>query len=151
MICVFRTQYSHFPGEYRPMSVCWSNDLGKTWTKPVPTKPHLMNIAPKLIVLENDVIALEYGRPGFHVAFSIDNGHTWQNRVSLSHLPVEKITGQFDMAKAGPNKLVAKQDNGTAMRRLSKHQHTLDAGGGRSLLSSRHCVPGSVEGSTSVS
>ena len=107
MICVFRTQYSHLPGEYRPISVCWSNDLGKTWTKPVPTKPHLMNIAPKLIVLENGVLACEYGRPGFHVAFSIDNGHTWQDRVSFSLLPVSNITGQFDMAKAGPNKLVA--------------------------------------------
>jgi len=66
-----------------------------------------MNIAPKLIVLENGVVALEYGRPGFHVAFSIDNGHTWQDRVSFSHLSSPCITGQFDMAKAGPNKLVA--------------------------------------------
>ena len=56
LICVFRTQYSHYPGEYRPISVCWSDDLGKTWTKPVPTKPHLMNIAPKLIVLELSLI-----------------------------------------------------------------------------------------------
>ena len=107
LICVFRTQYSHLPGEYRPISVCWSNDLGKTWTRPVPTKPHLMNIAPKLIVLENGVVACEYGRPGFHVAFSIDNGHTWQDRISFSDLPCDVITGQFDMAKAGPNKLVA--------------------------------------------
>ena len=79
MICVFRTQYSHLPGEYRPISVCWSNDLGKTWTRPTPTNPHLMNIAPKLIVLENGVLACEYGRPGFNVAFSLDNGHTWQD------------------------------------------------------------------------
>ena len=107
MICVMRMQGSHLPGEYRPMSVSWSNDLGKTWTRPVPTKPHLMNIAPKLIVLENGVVALEYGRPGFHVAFSLDNGHTWQDRVSLSHLPEPRITGQFGMAKAGPNQLVA--------------------------------------------
>ena len=107
MICVMRTQYSHLPGEYRPMSVSWSDDMGKTWTKPIPTKPHLMNIAPKLIVLENGVVALEYGRPGFHVAFSMDNGRTWQDRVSFSHLPNGRITGQFDMAKAGPNKLVA--------------------------------------------
>ena len=112
MICVMRTQYSHLPGEYRPMSVSWSNDRGRTWTRPIPTKPHLMNIAPKLIVLENGVVALEYGRPGFHVAFSIDNGHTWQDRVSLSHLPEPMITGQFDMAKAGPNKLVAIGNDG---------------------------------------
>jgi len=107
MICVMRTQYSHLPGEYRPLHVSWSSDLGKTWTKPIPTRPHLMNIAPKLIVLENGVVALEYGRPGFHVAFSLDNGHTWQDRVSFTHLSEPCITGQFDMAKAGPNKLVA--------------------------------------------
>ena len=107
MICVFRTQYSHLPGEYRPMSVCWPNDLGKTWTKPAPTKPHLMNIAPKLIVLGNGVIALESGRPGFHVAFSIDNGHTWQDRVSFSHLPEPVLSGQVHGVTVGPNKLMA--------------------------------------------
>ncbi len=44
MICVMRTQLAHYPGEYRPLYVCWSDDLGKTWTKPEPTNPHLMNI-----------------------------------------------------------------------------------------------------------
>jgi protocatechuate 3,4-dioxygenase beta subunit len=112
MISVFRTQYSHYSGEYRPMSVSWSDDHGRTWTTPIPTRPHLMAIAPKLIVLENGVVAVEYGRPGFHVAFSIDNGHTWQDRVSLSHLPEPNITGQFDMARAGPNKLVAIGNDG---------------------------------------
>jgi hypothetical protein len=66
-----------------------------------------MNISPELVVLDNGVLACEYGRPGFHVAFSLDNGHTWQDRVSLSHLPEPRITGQFGMAKAGPNQLVA--------------------------------------------
>ena len=107
MICAMRTQFSHLPGEYRPLHLSWSNDLGKTWTKPVATKPHLMNICPELAVLDNGVVACEYGRPGFHVAFSIDNGHTWQDRVSFTHLSEPCITGQFDMAKAGPNKLVA--------------------------------------------
>ena len=52
-------------------------------------------------------MACEYGRPGFHVAFSLDNGHSWQDRISFSHLPDPPITGQFDMVKVGPNKLVA--------------------------------------------
>ena len=107
MICVMRTQYSHLPGEYRPLHVSWSDDLGKTWTKPVETNPHLMNICPELAVLDNGVVALQYGRPGFHIAFSLDNGHTWQDRISFSHLPEPEITGQFDLAKAGANKLVA--------------------------------------------
>jgi hypothetical protein len=66
-----------------------------------------MNIWPTLQLLDNGVIACEYGRPGFHVAFSLDNGHTWQDRISFSDLPEPVITGQFDMIKVGPNQLVA--------------------------------------------
>ena len=106
MICAMRTQYSHLPGEYRPIHVSWSDDMGKTWTQPVETKPHLMNICPELATLDNGVLAIQYGRPGFHVAFSLDNGHTWQDRISFSHLPCEVITGQFDMIKVGPNRLL---------------------------------------------
>ena len=107
MLAMLRTQYSHLPGEYKPMAVCWSKNLGKTWTKPVLTKPHLMNILPTLAALDNGVVACQYGRPGFHVAFSLDDGHTWQDRVSFSGLPCGVITGQFDMIKVGPNQLAA--------------------------------------------
>ncbi len=119
MLAIMRKQLAHFPGEYKPLYVCWSDDLGKTWTKPTPTKPHLMNISPTLQVLDNGVVAVEYGRPGFHVAFSLDNGHTWRDKISFSDLPerpslIDKktqsgpgITGQFDMIKVGKNGLVA--------------------------------------------
>ncbi|MFH0964270.1 MAG: exo-alpha-sialidase [Planctomycetota bacterium] len=115
LLCVMRTQGTHLPAEYRPLYVAWSDDLGKTWTKPVPTQPHLMNIWPTLAVLDNGVVACAYGRPGFHVAFSIDNGRTWRDRVSFSHLSVNEVTGQVDIVKAGPNKLVAigGTENGT--------------------------------------
>ena len=52
-----RKQYCHYPGEYKPLYVCWSNDLGRTWTKPRPTKPHLMTISPTLAALDNGVVA----------------------------------------------------------------------------------------------
>jgi len=107
MICVMRTQYAHWPNEYRPMHVSWSDDLGRTWTKPQETVPHLMNICPEVVALDNGVVACEYGRPGFHVAFSLDNGRTWQDRISFSQLPEPYITGQFHMIKVGPNQLVA--------------------------------------------
>ena len=106
MICVMRTQYAHYPGEYRPLHVAWSSDMGKTWTVPVPTQPYLTNISPELAVLDNGIIACQYGRPGFHVAFSLDNGRTWQDRISFSHLPEPYITGQFDMIKVAPNDLL---------------------------------------------
>ena len=107
MVAMLRSQYSHMVGEYKPMSICWSDDLGKTWTKPEYTTPHLMNISPTLAALDNGVVACQYGRPGFHVAFSLDDGHTWQDRVTFSDLPTGVITGQFDMIKTGPNNLVA--------------------------------------------
>ena len=107
MICVMRMQYAHPPAEYKPMAVCWSDDQGKTWTKPVATHPHLMNISPTLATLDNGVVACQYGRPGFHVVFSLDHGHTWQDRISFSHQIEPALTGQFDLIKAGPNNLVA--------------------------------------------
>ena len=106
LICVMRTQYAHLPAEYRPLYVAWSSDLGKTWTTPTPTSPHLMNIWPTLAVLDNGVVVCQYGRPGFHVVFSTDSGRTWRDRVSLSDLHEPIITGQFDMIKVGPNRVV---------------------------------------------
>ena len=115
LLCIMRSQGSHYPSEYRPLYVSWSDDMGKTWTKPVPTRPHLMNIRPALITLDNGVLAVVYGRPGVHVAFSTDNGHTWGNRVSFSHLKVGAITNQVDGRQVAPNRLavIGAVDNGT--------------------------------------
>ena len=121
MIAVMRTQLHHLVHDFRPLYVAWSDDMGKTWTTPIPTRVDpaekhdgLYNISPTLAVLDNGVIAVSYGRPGFHIAFSSDNGHSWGNIVHLSEAPTSSedpkvitITGQFDMTKVGPNKLIA--------------------------------------------
>ena len=107
LLCVMRTQGAEIPNEYRPIYAAWSDDSGKTWSTPQPTRPALMNISPTLAVLDNGVVVCQYGRPGFHVVFSTDNGHTWRSRISFSHLPEPLITGQFDLVKNGPNQLVA--------------------------------------------
>ncbi|MEE3369998.1 MAG: sialidase family protein [Planctomycetota bacterium] len=106
LLCMLRSQGSHLPSEYRPLYVSWSDDLGKTWTTPTPTRPHLMNILPTLVTLDNGVIAAVYGRPGVHVAFSTDDGHTWFNRISFSHLKVGLVTGQVDGRQVAPDRLV---------------------------------------------
>ncbi|MEE3370559.1 MAG: exo-alpha-sialidase [Planctomycetota bacterium] len=106
LLCVMRTQGTEIPNEYRPLYASWSDDEGKTWSRPQSTHPALMNISPTLAVLDNGVVVCQYGRPGFHVVFSTDNGHTWGNRVSFSHLPEPIITGQFDIVKSGPNQLI---------------------------------------------
>src|SRR5262249_50822262 len=43
MLCVARTQGEAENGEYRPLYIAWSDPTGKEWTKPVPTRPQLMN------------------------------------------------------------------------------------------------------------
>ena len=107
LLCVMRTQGAEIPNEYRPLYAAWSDDWGKTWSTPQATRPELMNISPTLAVLDNGVVVCQYGRPGFHVVFSTDNGQTWGHRISFSHLPEPIITGQFDIVKSGPNQLVA--------------------------------------------
>ena len=96
-----------------------STDAGQTWTKPRLTQPPLKTISPTLAVLDNGVVACVYGRPGVHVVFSTDNGHTWTNRVTFTNLGTlwllkgkdrsegRSICGQADMVKVGPNKLLA--------------------------------------------
>ena len=112
------------------MSV-YGQAMGKTWSTPIPANvdpgeshDYLNTISPTLAVLDNGVIAVSYGRPGFHIAFSADQGHTWGDLVHLSELGTAtddpddiEITGQFDMVKAGPNKLVAVgSDNGGLLK-----------------------------------
>ena len=41
------------------------------------------------------------------MAFSLDQGRTWRDCIRFSDLPEPIITGQFDMVKVGPNRLVA--------------------------------------------
>jgi hypothetical protein len=107
MICMFRTQGSHVPPDYRPIFVCWSEDLGKTWSDIQPTTPHLLNIWPTVQALDNGVLAIIYGRPGFHMAFSTDQGKTWSNRITFAPHGEPVMTGQVDGIKVGPNRLMA--------------------------------------------
>jgi hypothetical protein len=43
------------------MYTSWSNDMGQTWTDPIPTPPHLQHVWPTLAVLDNGVVACVYG------------------------------------------------------------------------------------------
>ena len=107
ILCVIRTQHSHLAPDYKPLVASWSDDCGKTWTTPLPTNPHLMNISPTLAVLDNGVVACAYGRPGFYVAFSLNEGRTWPERISFTDLPVGQHVGMNDLVQVGPNKLLA--------------------------------------------
>ena len=105
LLAMLRTQGSQFE-PYRPMYVAWSDDLGLTWTQPEPTDPHLLNVWPTLMTLDNGVVACEYGRPGVHVAFSTDNGHTWSDIETFSTIGTPGISGYEDLVQVGPNELL---------------------------------------------
>ena len=40
-------------------------------------------MTPHLITLKNGVLVFLYGRPGIHMKFSTDSGHTWSEPVTL--------------------------------------------------------------------
>ena len=106
LLAMMRTQGGHIGPDYRPMYVSWSDDLGLTWTEPQPTSPHLMNVWPTLQTLDNGVVAVAYGRPGVRVAFSVDNGHTWPEILTLAVDGEPSLTGYADMVQVGPHELV---------------------------------------------
>ena len=105
LLAVMRTQGSVF-APHKPMYVAWSDDLGLTWTEPEPTSPHLLNVSPTALTLDNGVVAVVYGRPGIHVAFSTDYGHSWSDIETFSTLGTPPINGYADMVKVGPNELL---------------------------------------------
>ena len=112
LLAMLRTQGSHLGPDYRPMYVSWSDDLGLTWTEPEPTELDLplLNVWPTLQTLDNGVVVCAYGRPGVHVAFSKDHGHTWSAIEDFSDLPTTGmpggITGYVDMVQVDPNELL---------------------------------------------
>ena len=106
LLAMMRTQGTHIGPDYRPMYVARSDDLGLTWTEPEPTNLPLLNVWPTLITLDNGVVAVAYGRPGVHVAFSTDHGHTWSEIETFATEGEPSLTGYVDMVQAGPNELV---------------------------------------------
>lgn len=78
-LCVMRTTDGL---GYSPMYISYSNDQGKTWTKPkVFTST---GVLPKLLQLDNNVIALASGRPGMQIRFSSDeSGNEWTEPFEL--------------------------------------------------------------------
>lgn len=111
LLCIMRTEGATPP--YKPMYTSWSQDMGQTWTDPIPTSPHLQNAWSTLSLLDNGVVACIYGRPGVHVVFSTDDGRSWTDRVTLtSHTttwgkPGINISCYADLIKVGPNRLLA--------------------------------------------
>lgn len=102
-ICVMRS------GSTAPLFKSYSYDRGKTWTKPVAFTPN--GVKPKLMLLDNGVLALVSGRPGVQIRFSTDGtGNEWTEPIEM--MPFMKGEGSYtrdvscgygSIIKDGPN------------------------------------------------
>lgn len=104
LICVMRS------GSTSPMYKSFSNDLGKTWTKPEPFTAN--GVKPALILLRNGVLALVAGRPGIQVRFSLDGkGVAWTEPIDM--IPFMNEDGSFiqDVSCGYPSIIDADDDS----------------------------------------
>lgn len=87
LICVMRS------GSPSPLYQAFSDDCGKTWTKPQAIAPN--GVKPQLLKLGNGVLVLAYGRPGIQLRFSLDgSGEKWTDPIDL--IPFTREDGSYD-------------------------------------------------------
>lgn len=75
LYCVMRTEMGSDLELSRYLAAARSTDNGATWSVPEAIAP--FSVTPHLLVLENGMAAVVYGRPGVYVRASADSGHTW--------------------------------------------------------------------------
>lgn len=94
LACAIRTA----PG---PLVMTCSADAGRTWE---PVKPlNKFGVFPGLILLENNVLVVSYGRPGVQLRFSPDGtGNTWTEPTAL--IPAK---GKWNELSCGYTSLLA--------------------------------------------
>ena len=103
LLCVMRTSDGLGVG---PMYAARSTDLGKTWSRPRVIAAN--GVLPKLLKLENGVLALSSGRPGVQVRFCTDGkGAKWSDPFELvpiaSDIPGADTCGYTSLLATGPD------------------------------------------------
>jgi hypothetical protein len=64
------------------MKQMFSQDGGKTWSKPVELE--VGKVLPDLALMSNGILACSYGRPASCLMFSLDGGRTWPSHHVIS-------------------------------------------------------------------
>ncbi|MCX6993005.1 MAG: sialidase family protein [Kiritimatiellaeota bacterium] len=82
ILCFMRTGGGN---KHTPLYLSRSTDEGKTWSKPVPIADR--GVYPNVARAQSGVLAVIYGRPGNWVAFSADDGNTWQGHLCFGKEP----------------------------------------------------------------
>lgn len=99
-VCIMRS------GSSSPMYQSFSYDRGRTWTKPNPFTPN--GVKPKLLLLNNGVLALVSGRPGIQIRFSLDGtGRKWTEPIDMIPFMNEDGTYTRDVSCGYPSVLDA--------------------------------------------
>lgn len=119
LLCLIRTGK-----RISPIYQIHSDDEGKTWQNLHPT--NLCGVDPDVIEMKNEILACSYGyrlmepldapEHGNYVAFSRDQGETWEN---ITRLPIEPYPGGVlrstcytGIREIEPNKLIVVYDIG---------------------------------------
>ncbi len=102
-LCVMRTADGY---DNSPMYATYSRDMGVSWSHPEPFT--LFGVFPRLLNLENGVVALTSGRPGVQLRFLTDgkNGH-WTKALEM--LPFNNETtscGYTGLLALGENRFL---------------------------------------------
>ena len=78
LACIIRCTHH----KQMPMLITYSSDKGKTWSNP--KSLHDFGVMPQAILLENEVAALSFGRPGVQLLFSPDGkAKRWVGPLSI--------------------------------------------------------------------
>jgi len=89
-----------------PLMFARSDADRKIWTTSV---ARLKGVQPRLLLLQNGVIALSSGRPGTYISFSTDNGNSWIKTIYVVP-PNQATTSYTDMIEVEPNKILLVYD-----------------------------------------
>lgn len=84
LMCAMRMDMSINPNIEKPICdtmIAVSKDNGFTWKKPFSVSDS--SVTPQLVSFENGVTAIVYGRPGVHFKYTLDDGKTWSNSLSI--------------------------------------------------------------------
>jgi hypothetical protein len=96
-LCVMRTTDGYGHG---PMYISWSTDQGTAWSKAVTFAPS--GVLPRLLQLENGVLALVSGRQGVQVRFSVDGkGEKWTDPFEMLPFASATWASVEDMVSCG--------------------------------------------------
>lgn len=89
LYCVMRTEMGSNARLTRYLAAARSTDNGFTWSTPEAIAP--FSVTPHLLILENGLAAVVYGRPGVYARASADSGCHWSDGLPIVGPPEAEL------------------------------------------------------------